>query len=110
MIPYVTRTSKAGFLLGSYGLEGVDRKNALPIDAHAERVYVVEGVAVFDCFPRFLALLRVLFLRVLYFFVCGVDYHGVFRLCETEDTLLPTAEEELRGNRPLLVRRRAQSH
>ena len=48
MIPYVTRTSKAGLPLGSYGLEGVDRKNALPIDAHAERVYVVEGVTVFE--------------------------------------------------------------
>ena len=47
-------------------------------------------------------MLQVLFLRVLYFFVCGVDYHGVFQLCETEDTLLPTAEEELGGNRRCL--------
>ena len=61
-------------------------------------VFIVEGVTVFGCFPRFLALLQ-----VLYFFVCGVDYHDVFQLCETEDTLPLTAKEELLGNRQLLV-------
>ena len=67
-------------------------------------VYIVKGETVFSCFPRFLTLLQ-----VLSFFVCGV-YHDVFQLRETEDTLSPTAEEELRRNRQLLVWRRAQSY
>ena len=35
---------------------------------HMPNFYIVKGVTVFGCFPRFLALLQ-----VLYFFVCGVD-------------------------------------
>ena len=35
-------------------------------------VYIIESVTAFRCFLRFLVLLR-----VLYFFVCGVDYYVV---------------------------------